>query len=210
MTFTILSLATAMFLISKAARTDPKGSTDESTRHDCTLSLLVCTSILAGLSGYALYASADITPAIICVFVIPFLVFLPGTRNKFVRFLGLALVSVGGMFLFLPPNAFNQDGAMSTRQALEGERPAPLIVFDDISRNKELLARARALESELDVMISGQSSARMNSLLPAMKAEVESIIRLLKSGTGEAGSTALRLARLESSLQEKQMDDTSQ
>ena len=83
---------------------------------------------------------------------------------------------------------------------------APMIIFDDVSRRQELLARARACEVELELRVMQATKiepptgdTRMRAL-DALREEAMSIIRTLESTEGSSASSELRLSRLEAKV----------
>ena len=208
MVITLFTLACAMLLVSRLVRrTDAsreRGSTS-SSMHDATW-LVVLTATLAALSGGAALIQSDWMPAIICMLVIPILAFLPGTGNNVVRVLTMGLVAAGAARILMPSGVLARDaGSGSFSQGSSGSL-APVIMFDDAARKKELLNRARTCVLEIDLQIArsapveNATDPRTNASLTALKDEADSILRTLQNGEGSNDSTALRLTRLESRL----------
>ena len=201
MAMTLFSLAGAMLLISKLVRTNT-GPT--SAGGHVTVWILGITTALALVSGYALFRNADTMPALICALTLPFLILFPGTPRMPVRVIGILMITAGASCLIGLSNGAEKDldGAMTR----ESGRPGALIIFDDESRRQELLARVRACEIQLDIAMlrdtrNHESEAKQNSpTLTSLKAEVDSILRMLETTDGASAPTALRLARLESRI----------
>ena len=201
MAMTLFSLAGAMLLISKLVRTNP-GPT-KAGRH-VTVWILGITTGLALVSGYAWFRNADTMPALICALTIPFLFLFPGTTHMPVRVTGILMITAGASCLI----GLATDGArnMNGAETRGSGRPGPLIIFDDASRRQELLARVRACEIQLNIAMlrdtgDDASEAKDNAPnLASLKAEVDSILRMLETADGASAPTELRLARLESRI----------
>ena len=202
MGMTLLSLATAMLLISRLARTGtnvPK--TDAGRGSSASIWMLTLTTILALIAGYAWFRESAAAPALICALTLPFLFVFPSTPRRAVRVAGMMMVTAGGLCLLGP--WWMPSEHTSGDQVDANSRPAPMIIFDDASRRQELLARARACEIELDIRI--REGARIESpkdeadptALKSLMAEARSIIRALETTEGSTNTSALRLARLE-------------
>ena len=201
MGMTLFSLAGAMLLISKLVRTNP-GPT--SAGGHVTVWILGITTGLALVSGYAWFRNADTMPALICALTMPFLFLFPGTTHIPVRVMGILMIAAGASCLI--GLATGGAGAMNGVETRGAGRPGPLIIFDDASRRQELLARVRACEIQLDIAMlrdtgDDASEAKENAPnLASLKAEVDSILRMLETADGASAPTELRLARLESRI----------
>lgn len=201
MGMTLFSLAGAMILISKLVRTDT-GPT-KSGRH-VTVWILGITTTLALVSGYAWFKNENTMPALVCALTLPFLFLFPGTTRVPVRVTGILMVTAGASCLIglATGGAEDMDGA-----GMRGAgRPGPLIIFDDESRRQELLARVRACEIQLEIGMlrnarnDESETGQKSPTLAVLKAEVDSILRMLETADGASAPTALRLARLESRI----------
>ena len=197
----LFSLAGAMLLISKLVRTDT-GPTR--TGDHVTVWILGLTTGLALVSGYAWFRNADIMPALICALTLPFLFLFSGTTRMPVRAMGILMTTAGASCLIGLANGGAEDmNGAGTRGA---GRPGPLVIFDDESRRRELLARVRACEAQLDIRLlrsarNDESEAKQDApTLTSLKEEVDSIFRMLETVDGASAPTALRLARLESRI----------
>lgn len=201
MAMTLFSLAGAMLLISKLVRTGT-GST-EAGRH-VTVWILGITTGLALVSGYAWFRNADTMPALICALTMPFLFLFPGTTHMPVRVTGILMITAGASCLIGLGTGDAED--MSGARTRGAGGPGPLIIFDDASRRQELLARVRACEIQLNIAMlrdtgDDASEAKENAPnLASLKAEVDSILRMLETADGASAPTELRLARLESRI----------
>ena len=83
MGLTLFSLATAMVLISRLARTGTSGPKIEPGRPPkASLWFLMLTTGLALIAAYAWFRESSIAPALICALTIPFLWAFPGTRHR--------------------------------------------------------------------------------------------------------------------------------
>ncbi|MBB49081.1 MAG: hypothetical protein CMJ33_11200 [Phycisphaerae bacterium] len=204
MGMTLLSLATAMLLISRLARTGtnlPK--TDAGRGWSASIWILTLTTILALLAGYAWFRESAAAPALICALTLPFMFVFSGTHRRPVRVAGMMMVTAGSSCLlglwWMPREHTSGD------QVDANGRPAPMIIFDDASRRQELLARARACEVELDIrMMQGvqieSSEEADGAALGSLMEEAQSIIRTLERTEGSTAPSALRLSRLEARL----------
>ncbi len=201
MGMTLFSLAGAMLLISKLVRTG-KGPTRAGS--DVTVWILGITTGLALLSGYAWFRNADTMPALICALTTPFLFLFPGTTRMPVRVVGILMITAGASCLI--GLATGGAGDLNGAETRGAGRPGPLIIFDDASRRQELLARVRACEIQLNIAMlrdTGDDASKREENAPnlaSLKAEVESILRMLETADGASAPTALRLARLESRI----------
>ena len=205
MALTLFALGTAMLLISRSARSEGNRVEDRPSNVLPTAWFLVLTSTLAIQSGFAWFADANTMPAIICVLVLPCLLIFPADTGRPVRIMGLIIVTAGACCLILS-GLSDQDSGGSELGKPGGDDFRPVIVFDDVSRNKELMARARACEANLELaMLRSTEDGRKYAdedpaAMTALLSEVASIIRTLERNGGSNASTALRLARLEANV----------
>ena len=206
MALTLFALGTAMLLISRLAQNDGKQTEDETSSGSRTAWFLVLTSTLAIQSGFGWFADANAMPAIICVLVLPCLLIFPGNTKPPVRIMGMIMVTAGACCLILS-GLSAQDFDENESGSPGGDGSRPVILFDDVSRNKELMARARACEANIELaMLRLNEDERKPAdegpaSMTALQSEVESIIRTLERNEGSNASTALRLARLESRVE---------
>lgn len=197
MIMTILALALAMLLIAKLAHDAAGRTKDEPETKPEWPQHVLLAAMLAVLSGYAWAIEADSMPALVCLLALPFPIFMPGRGIPSERIASIALISAGAALLLFTPGALNSEKGTTE----------PILIFDDLSRTKELRARAKACETTIEVIMlqrrerGDEKSADDIASLSALKLEVESIIRMLERGEGTTAPTDLRLSRLEAVIE---------
>ena len=202
MGMTLLSLATAMLLISRLVRTGTNVPKADAVRESSgSIWILTLTTILALIAGYAWFRESAAAPALVCALTLPFLLVFPGTPRRPVRVAGMMMVTAGSsclLGLWWMPREYTSGDQLDANSS-----PAPMILFDDASRRQELLARARACEVELDIrMMQGAQTESPEddagrAALRSLMEEAQSIIRALERTEGSTAPSALRLSRLE-------------